>query len=126
MKLVPCTEPYWDFVRTLRMDERVAHGFIEKENITPEQQNKYMALHWTEFFIALVDDVPGGFVGCVDGDIRICTHPDFQRRGVGLFLMREIMKRFPTALAKVKIENKASQTMMEASGLTVRYVVYGL
>jgi GNAT superfamily N-acetyltransferase len=125
MKLVPCTEPYWDFVRTLRMDERVAHGFIEKENITPEQQNKYMALHWTEFFIALVDDVPGGFVGCVDGDIRICTHPDFQRRGVGLFLMREIMKRFPTALAKVKIENKASQTMMEASGLTVRYVVYG-
>jgi GNAT superfamily N-acetyltransferase len=126
MKLVPCTEPYWDFVRTLRMDERVAHGFIEKENITPEQQNKYMALHWTVFFIALVDDVPGGFVGCVDGDIRICTHPDFQRRGVGLFLMREIMKRFPTALAKVKIENKASQTMMEASGLTVRYVVYGL
>jgi GNAT superfamily N-acetyltransferase len=125
MKLVPCTEPYWDFVRTLRMDERVAHGFIEKANITPEQQNKYMALHWTVFFIALVDDVPGGFVGCVDGDIRICTHPDFQRRGVGLFLMREIMKRFPTALAKVKIENKASQTMMEASGLTVRYVVYG-
>lgn len=40
--------------------------------------------------------------------------------------MREIMKRFPTALAKVKIENKASQTMMEASGLTVRYVVYGV
>jgi GNAT superfamily N-acetyltransferase len=125
MKLVPCTEPYWDFVRTLRMDERVAHGFIEKANITPEQQKKYMAVHCTDFFIALVDEVPAGFVGCVGGDIRICTHPDFQRSGVGVFLMREIMKRFPTALARVKIENKASQRMMEASGLTVRYVIYG-
>ena len=126
MILVPCTEPYWEFVRSLRMDERVEHGFIEKADITPEQQKTYMAAHWTKFFIALVDEVPAGFVGCINGDIRICTHPDFQRRGVGVFLMREIMKRFPTATAKVKIENKASQRMMEASGLTSRYIIYGL
>jgi GNAT superfamily N-acetyltransferase len=126
MKLVPCTEPYWNFVRTLRMDERVADGFIQRANITPEQQREYMATHWTNFFIALIDDVPAGFVGCVDGDIRLCTHPDFQRSGIGIFLMREIMKRFPTALAKVKIENKASQRTMEASGLRARYVVYGI
>src|SRR5258708_33574923 len=126
MILVPCTEPYWEFVRTLRMDKRVEHGFIEKADITSEQQKKYMAAHWTKFFIGLVDEVPAGFVGCINGDIRICTHPDFQRRGVGAFLMREIMKRFPTATAKVKIENKASQRMMEASGLTSRYIIYGL
>jgi GNAT superfamily N-acetyltransferase len=126
MILVPCTEPYWEFVRTLRIDERVEHGFIEKADITSEQQEKYMVAHWTKFFIALVDEVPAGFVGCINGDIRICTHPDFQRRGVGVFLMREIMKRFPTATAKVKIENKASQRMMEASGLTSRYIIYGL
>jgi GNAT superfamily N-acetyltransferase len=126
MILVPCIEPYWEFVRALRMDERVEHGFIEKADITPEQQKKYMIGHWTEFFIAVVDGVPAGFVGCINGDIRICTHPDFQRRGVGKFLMREIMKRFPTATAKVKIENKASQRMMEASGLTSRYIIYGL
>jgi GNAT superfamily N-acetyltransferase len=125
MKLVPCTEPYWEFVRMLRTDERVAHGFIEKADITLEQQEKYMAVHWPQFFIALIDDIPAGFVGCVDGDIRICTHPDFQRNGVGVFLMREIIKRFPTAIAKVKVENKASQRMMEASGLTARYIIYG-
>jgi ribosomal protein S18 acetylase RimI-like enzyme len=107
------------------MDERVAHGFIQKANITPEQQKEYMAVHWSEYFIALVDDAPAGFVGCVDGDIRICTHPDFQRRGVGRFLMREIMKRFPEAVAKVRTENEASQRMMEASGLAARYIIYG-
>ena len=78
------------------------------------------------FFIALVEDVPAGFVGCIDGDIRICTHPDFQRRGVGVYIIREIMKRFPTAAAKVKIENDASQRMMEAGGLIPRFIVYGL
>ena len=45
MELVPCTEPYWEFVRLLRMDERVAHGFIDKADITPEQQKRYMAEH---------------------------------------------------------------------------------
>jgi hypothetical protein len=35
VKLVPCTEQYWEFVRALRMDERVAEGFIEKADITP-------------------------------------------------------------------------------------------
>jgi GNAT superfamily N-acetyltransferase len=125
MELVPCTEPYWEFVRLLRMDERVAHGFIQNADITPEQQKKYMAVHWTKFFIALVDEVPAGFVGCVDDEIRVCTHPDFQKRGVGVFMMREIMKRFPSALAKVKIENEASRRMMEASGLAVRFVIYG-
>lgn len=108
------------------MDERVAYGFIEKANITPEQQKKYMAVHWTQFFIALIEDTPVGFVGCVNGEIRICTHPDFQRSGVGVFMMLEIMKRFPTAVARVKIQNKASQKMMEASGLTARYTIYGL
>jgi GNAT superfamily N-acetyltransferase len=123
LKLVPCTEPYWEFVRTLRMDERVAHGFIEKANITPEQQKKYMEIHWSAFFIALVDDVPAGYAGCVDGDVRACVHPDFQRRGVGVFLMREIMKRFPNGIARVKIDNKACQRMVAASGHVIHHLI---
>jgi hypothetical protein len=39
--------------------------------------------------------------------------------------MSEIIRRFPTTFAKVKIENKASQKMMEASGLTARDIIYG-
>ena len=79
MILVPCTEPYWEFVRTLRMDERVEHGFIEKADITSEQQKKYMAAHWPKFFIALVDEVPAGFVGCINGDIRDLHAPGLSK-----------------------------------------------
>ena len=42
MELVRCTTKYWEFVRQLRMDERVIDGFLETTAITEEQQNKYM------------------------------------------------------------------------------------
>ena len=34
MKLVNCTEEYWEFVRVLRNDPRVQHGFIEEADIS--------------------------------------------------------------------------------------------
>ena len=42
MHLVDCTEEYWNFVRTLRNDPRVQDGFIEKVNISLDQQKGYM------------------------------------------------------------------------------------
>ena len=42
MELVMCTSDYWEFVRELRMDERVIDGFVETIPITAEQQTKYM------------------------------------------------------------------------------------
>jgi ribosomal protein S18 acetylase RimI-like enzyme len=124
MKLEPCAEPFWEFVRTLRMDERVAGGFIEKADITPEQQKRYMAAHWQNYFVATIDGVPAGFIGSVDGDIRVCTHPDFQRRGIASFMLRELMRRFPDAVGKVKIENEASKKLFEANGFRPSYMIY--
>src|SRR5690349_18093136 len=77
LTLALCTEQYWDFIRVLRSDPRVRHGFITEANIAPEQQQNYMQDHWRKYFIALVNGKPAGFVGCVEGDIRICTHPDY-------------------------------------------------
>jgi hypothetical protein len=79
MRLVPCTQEYWEFVRQLRTNPKTEHGFIQKAEISPEQQKVYMASHWQEYFIALVDDQPAGFCGSVNNDIRVCTHPDRQR-----------------------------------------------
>ena len=36
MELVNCTPQYWEFVRTLRNDERVISGFIKSVHITEE------------------------------------------------------------------------------------------
>ena len=56
LKLVSCDKQYWDFVRVLRMDDRVLDGFIEKMEITTEQQNAYMTKFSDCFRIALLNN----------------------------------------------------------------------
>ena len=43
MEIVKCNKKYWEFVRTLRNNEKVQEGFIETIEITPEMQEKYMS-----------------------------------------------------------------------------------
>ncbi|MDA1284031.1 MAG: GNAT family N-acetyltransferase [Proteobacteria bacterium] len=116
MELVECTKEYWEFVRLLRMDERVLDGFIEQVEITPEQQEKYMTKYSHCYRIALINNQPAGFVGAITDDIRVCTHPDFQGKGLGKFMLEECMKIWPTSYAKVKINNLASNKLFLAAG----------
>jgi GNAT superfamily N-acetyltransferase len=123
--LVPCASDYWEFVRMLRTDPRVMGGFIEQRAISTDEQIDYMKDHWHEYFIALKDQRdPCGFVGVIDGDIRVCTHPDYQGVGVGKFMIQEIVKRFPNAVAKIKTENVASKALFEASGFKNTFLIY--
>jgi ribosomal protein S18 acetylase RimI-like enzyme len=123
IKLVACDRQYWEFVRELRMDKRVSHAFIKSCQITPELQEHYMLQHSQYYRICLLNDQPAGYVGVVENDIRVCTHPDFQGRGVGLFMVREISKLFPHAIAKVKVNNIASLKLFEKAGFEVRYLL---
>jgi len=116
MELVECREQYWEFVRELRMDERVASGFIQTTPITKEQQANYMSNNSEHYRIALVDGQPAGYVGVLNDDIRVCTHPDFQGMGVGKFMINECMNIWPTAYAKVKHGNEASSKLFLACG----------
>ncbi len=119
MELVRCTTKYWEFVRQLRMDDRVIGGFLETTAITEEQQNKYMIGNAHNYRIALVDGKPAGYVGVIEDDIRVCTHPDFQGMGVGKFMIEECMKIWPTAYAKVKHGNIASDKLFLSCGFEV-------
>ena len=119
MELVRCTTKYWEFVRQLRMDSRVIGGFLETTVITEEQQNKYMIGNAHNYRIALVDGKPAGYVGVIEDDIRVCTHPDFQGMGVGKFMIEECMKIWTTAYAKVKIGNIASDKLFLSCGFEV-------
>jgi ribosomal protein S18 acetylase RimI-like enzyme len=121
MKLVECSPKYWEFVRILRNDERVLEGFIESTNITHEMQNKYMSTHCQFYRIALIDGIPVGYVGVIEDDIRICTHPDFQGKGIGKFMVNKCMEIWPTAFAKVKINNEASLKLFESCGFTKKF-----
>ena len=123
MKLVKCIEEYWNFVRILRMDERVIGGFIQTEIITSEMQEEYMKKNSENYRIALVDNQPAGFVGVINNDIRICTHPKFQRSGVGKFMLQNCINIWPEAFAKIKLDNEVSVKFFESCGFKKKYYI---
>tara|TARA_R100001377_G_C3150045_1_gene95949 strand:- start:346 stop:732 length:387 start_codon:yes stop_codon:yes gene_type:complete len=112
---------FWEFIRNLRNDERVRHGFIKQDEITKEDHEKYMKLYGDNFYICLISNSPAGYVGVIDNDIRVATHPDYQKRGVGIFMINEFMKRHPEAIAKVKLDNEASVALFEKAGFKKKY-----
>ncbi len=117
VKVVPAGEGHWEFIRRLRTHPDVQAGFIEQHpDITPEQQRRYMAVHGKDYFVALVDERPAGYIGVVDDDIRVCVHPDFQGAGVGTALIRHVMGRYPRAQARVKAGNEASLAAFRKAG----------
>jgi RimJ/RimL family protein N-acetyltransferase len=119
MVIVECTKEYWEFVRQLRMDERVIDGFLQTQSITKEQQESYMSKQSNNYRICLVDGQPAGYVGVIEDDIRVCTHPDFQGMGVGKFMIGECMKIWTNAYAKVKIGNTASDKLFLSCGFQI-------
>jgi len=106
-KLVNCTQQYWDFVRVLR-NKNI--GFVERVNITPEQQNRYMLKHGNNYKICLVNNTPAGFIGIVDNDIRFAIEEQFKNKGLGKWMLQE----FPTTgntIGKVKKDNLYSRKL---------------
>lgn len=123
IEIVKNEEKYWEFVRELRNHHEVKQGFIEQEEITIKSHAKFMQKYGTMYYICLVDDMPAGFVGVIENDIRVATHPDFQQRGIGKFMISELVKSNPTAIAKIKIENTASVALFEACGFVKKYYI---
>ena len=118
-----CKNKYWDFVRVLRNDGRVLDGFINSTYITNEMQENYMDNHSQFYRIALINNKPAGYVGVIDDDIRVCTHPDYQGKGVGKFMINKCMEIWPSSFAKVKIDNKASIKLFESCGFSKKYII---
>jgi dTDP-4-amino-4,6-dideoxygalactose transaminase len=119
MELVNCTNQYWEFVRKLRMDSRVIDGFLQTNPITEVQHTNYMCANSQHYRIALIDGKPAGYVGVIDDDIRVCTHPDFQGMGVGKFMIEGCMNIWPNAHTKVKIGNTSCNKLFISCGFTV-------
>ena len=121
MELVLNSQTFWEFIRLLRNDEKIKHGFIEQDEISREDHQKYMTKYGDKFYICLVNMAPAGYVGILDNDIRVATHPDYQKKGVGLYMINEVMKRHPTSIAKIKLENEASIKLFEKAGFKKKY-----
>lgn len=118
MHLVKNKFKYWEYIRSLRNDPLIKDGFLVQDYITDEQQRDYMRTHNDDYYICLNVDMPVGYIGAVDNDIRLAVELQHQRKGVGAFMLTEFMKINPQARAKVKIDNITSQSLFERCGFT--------
>ena len=123
MVLVRNEKQYWEFIRNLRNMDGVREGFIQQQHIHEEYHKAYMQAWGDCFFICLYKGEPAGYVGIINKDIRVATHPDFQGKGVGTFMINTIMEEYPDSEAKVKIENEASLKLFEKCGFKKKYYI---
>ena len=116
VRVVPNAAQYHEFIRQLRNDPRVAHGFLVEGSITREQQAQYMLKYGDRYVVALLGECPVGYAGVVENDLRVCVHPEFQGRGIGEILVRSVLAAFPSACVRVKWGNSASMALFSKIG----------
>ena len=121
LRMVRCLYSHWDFILLLR--NRLKDGFILQEDISATDHHEFMVDNANNYMICTHEDTPVGFVGQVDGDIRVATHPEYQGMGVGKFMINEFMKNNPSCSATVKIENAPSLNLFESCGFKKKYFV---
>ena len=114
----------YEFVRALRNDSKTKQGFIVQDYITKEQQVKYMEVNNSNYYICFADGEPVGYVGVVESDIRVAVHPNYLNLGVGEFMVRYIMNKFPDASAKIRNTNLASKQLFEKCGFVPEFLIY--
>ena len=114
---------HWEFIRFLRNNPKTRTGFIQQHEIHQSEHYAYMSTNWWKFRICLLDGVPAGYVRVDKRDIAVCVHPEFQRNGIGSFMIRFIKKHNPTAFAKIKLDNAASINLFEKNGFKKKYYI---
>ena len=71
LELVECERKYWDFILELRNSLR--EGFIQQGTIKLIDHYRYMETYSCDYYVALEDGTPVGWVGEINKDIRVDT-----------------------------------------------------
>ena len=124
LEIIRCSKEFWEFVRFLRTHPDTQNGFIQSSSISEIDQIEYMNKNHMNYRICLLDKKPVGYFGVINDDIRICTHPDYQNKGIGLYMLNELNKIWPNAIAKIKAENISSIKLFEKAGFKKTFVFY--
>jgi ribosomal protein S18 acetylase RimI-like enzyme len=123
MELIKNNYIYWESIRNLRNMDGVRQGFVQQNIISQEDHEEYMKKNSHFFWICVDKGEFLGYTGVIENDIRVATHPNYQGRGVGKFMINEIMKVSPNAFAKVKLENEPSLRLFESCGFKKKYYI---
>lgn len=123
VRLVENHPRYWEEIRNLRNNEIVKKGFIQQEHISEDVHREFMENHADKFYVSLCENEFAGYVGSIDGDIRVATVPKFQGIGIGKYMISKIMNKYPESRAKIKVENEASLALFKSCGFKERYYI---
>ena len=81
---------------------------------------KFMMKHASTYRVAVdSDDHVLGFIGHVDGDLRLATRPDRCREGIALFMYKNFLVEYPFVTVRVKRDNHPSLKFFERVGWKV-------
>ena len=124
MELIECNNlpgAHWDAILEIRNENR--EGFGDSSMIRSGAHCKYMFNHFSNYLLCVEDDEVLGFIGHVNNDIRLATQKTYQKKGIGKFMVEGFMKKYPEALAKVKLDNEASLKLFERCGFNKKYYI---
>lgn len=121
-----------EYVRILR--NYYKDYFINNQEIDLETHENFMNLH-SEHYYLLTKEVPPydinnldktnelliGFIGVVDGDVRLAVHPLFLKQGYGKKMLEFITKEYPNCHSKVKKDNASNLFLFERSEDFIEY-----
>ena len=124
LELIENSPHYFEFIRNLRNHPQLKDGFIQQEEISSLNHADYMLKHGAHYFVCLLSGEPVGFIGVVDNDIRLAVDPSSQNLGIAKFMVREIVKIYPTAHAKVKVKNSASMRLFQSLEFNEEFVIF--
>jgi GNAT superfamily N-acetyltransferase len=116
LRIVKNIPEYFEYIRYLRTHQMNLIGFIEMVDISSDQQIEYMSKYGDCYEICLSGETPVGFVGVVDNDIRFAVEPNFHGKGVGKYMIMDLIHKNPQRTAKVKHDNLASIKVFESCG----------
>lgn len=120
LEIKEANSKYWQFIRELRTHPLLKEGFISQGDITPSDQIAYMKKYHKSYWVAIIENTPIGFVGVVDNDIRVAILPDYQKRGYAKQLIEFVNKKYPDAIARVKVENLASLKLFQSAKFKIK------
>jgi len=116
-----CGGFYNDFVLELRNEEK--KGFIKQHEITPEEHLEFMSKYQEEYSICLDNGTPVGWIGIVKNDIRLAVSGEHQGKGIGAFMLNDLVKKNALILDElnviIKTENVGSFKLFKKCGFKV-------
>jgi len=95
------TPEHYEPIRKMRLHAANQQGFLDQRPFSQADQERYMAANAGKYIVCLLEGKPVGYAGVIESDIPTCTDPDFRKRGIGAAMLREIVRRFPNARAKI-------------------------